>query len=181
MDLKKAMRRPGSKYNYILKQGDVINIPTVENIVTVRGQIDYPFEENDMKRLVMISDTISVEDYINLTPEKKVNVPYTSGKRAKFYIKKYGSGFGKYSKKKDTYVILPNGHIKGTKFVFFGRAYPKVKEGSEVVVPRKPFKKKPVKSPKIAGDSKFNSIIQGTLSSLTASLTLYLLLKRSFE
>jgi protein involved in polysaccharide export with SLBB domain len=181
VDLKKAMRRPGSKYNYILKQGDVINIPTVENIVTVRGQIDYPFEENDMKRLVMISDTISVEDYINLTPEKKVNVPYTSGKRAKFYIKKYGSGFGKYSKKKDTYVILPNGHIKGTKFVFFGRAYPKVKEGSEVVVPRKPFKKKPVKSPKIAGDSKFNSIIQGTLSSLTASLTLYLLLKRSFE
>lgn len=31
--------------NYILKQGDVINIPTVENIVTVRGQIDYPFEK----------------------------------------------------------------------------------------------------------------------------------------
>lgn len=181
VDLKKAMRRPGSKYNYILKQDDIIYIPTVENIVTVRGQIDYPFEENDMKRLVMISDTISVEDYIRLTPEKKVNVPYTSGKRAKFYINKYGSGFGKYSKKKDTYVIWPNGHIKGTRFVLFARAYPKVKEGSQVVVPRKPFKKKPIKSPKADGDSRFYTIVQATMASLTASLTLFLLLKRSTQ
>ena len=128
----------------------------------------------------MISDTITVEEYINLTPEKKVNVPYSSGKRAKYYINKYGSGFGKYAKKKDTYVILPNGHIKGSKFVFFGRAYPKVKEGSEVVVPRKPFKKKPVKE-KSQGQGNLNTILQSTIASLTASLTLYLLLKRSFE
>ncbi|HUH72925.1 MAG TPA: SLBB domain-containing protein [Chitinophagales bacterium] len=181
VDLKKAMRRPGSKYNYILKQGDLITIPTVENIVTVRGQIDYPFEENDMKRLVMISDTISVEEYIALTPEKKVNVPYTSGKRAKYYIHKYGSGFGKYSKKKDTYVILPNGHIKGTRFMLFGRVYPKVKEGSEVVVPRKPFKRKPVKTNNGDSGAKFYTILQTTMASLTASLTLYLLLKRSFD
>lgn len=181
VDLKKAMRRPGSKYNYILKQGDVINIPTVENIVTVRGQIDYPFEENDMKRLVMISDTISVDEYIALTPEKKVNVPYTSGKRAKYYIHKYGSGFGKYSKKKDTYVILPNGHIKGTRFFLFGRVYPKVKEGSEVVVPRKPFKRKPVKQNRGEGGDRFYTILQGTIASLTASLTLFLLLKRTID
>ncbi len=168
VDLKKAMRRPGSKYNYILKQGDLITIPTIENIVTVRGQIDYPFEENDMKRLVMISDTTTVEEYIYLTPEKKVNVPYTSG-------------FGKYSKRKDTYVILPNGHIKGTRFMLFGRVYPKVKEGAEVVVPRKPFKRKPVKENKGQGNAKLNTILQSTMASLTASLTLYLLLKRSFE
>ncbi|MCO5231727.1 MAG: SLBB domain-containing protein [Chitinophagales bacterium] len=184
VDLKKAMRRPGSKYNYVLKEGDIIFVPGIENIVTVRGQIDYPFEESDMKRLVKITDSVSVEEYLTLTPEKKVNVPYSSGKRAKYYIKKYGSGFGPYAKKKDTYIILPNGHVKGTKFVFFARAYPKVKEGTEVVVPRKPLKKKPIKTVKKSGGDgggKFNTIVQSALSSITASLTLYLLLKRSFE
>ena len=56
----------------------------------------------------------------------------------------------------------------------------KVKEGSEVVVPRKPFKKKPVKE-KSQGQGNLNTILQSTIASLTASLTLYLLLKRSFE
>jgi len=183
VDLKKAMRRPGSKYNYILKEGDVISVPALENIVTVRGQIDYPFVESDMKRLVAMSDSITIEQYLAITPEKKVNVPYTSGKRAKYYIKKYGSGFGPYAKKKDTYVILPNGHVKGTKFVFFGRSYPKVIEGSEVVVPRKPLKMK--KRRRREGNSeaagRFVTFIQATIGSLTTSLTLYLLLKRTLE
>lgn len=182
VNLPKALRRPGSKYNYILKSGDAIYVPAKENIVTVRGQIDYPFDENDMKRLVLLSDTISVEEYIQLTPGKKINVPYTPGKRAKYYIKKYGSGFGKYSKRKDTYVILPNGHIKGTKFTLFGRVYPKVQEGSEVVVPRKPLKKRKVRKAR-TGDAgnKFSAILQGAMASLTASLTLYLLLKRASD
>ncbi|MCO5232914.1 MAG: SLBB domain-containing protein [Chitinophagales bacterium] len=182
VDLKKAMRRPGSKFNYVLKDGDDIFIPAVENIVTVRGQLDYPFEESDMKRLVKITDSVSVEEYLALTPEKKVNVPYSSGKRAKYYVKKYGSGFGAYARKKDTYIILPNGLVKGTKFVLFARAYPKVKEGTEVVVPRKPLKKKPVKTIKKSGNGgDFNTIVQSALSSITATLTLYLLLKRTFE
>jgi polysaccharide biosynthesis/export protein len=71
LDLKKALRRPGSKYNYILKEGDQIEIPTVNNLVTVRGQIDYPFEENDMKRLVAFSDSITIEEYIQITPKRK--------------------------------------------------------------------------------------------------------------
>ncbi len=180
VDLKKAMRRPGSKYNYILKEGDNIFVPAVENIVTLRGQIDYPFEQNDMKRLVHLPDTISIEDYLRFTPEKKVNVPYTSGKRAKYYVKKYGSGFGKYSKKKDTYVVLPNGHIKGTRFTLFGRIYPKVMEGSDVVVPRKPLKKRRNKAAN-RDSGKFSTVLQGVLGSITTSLTLYLLLKRTME
>lgn len=182
VDLEKALRRPGSKFNYILKDGDRIDVPARENLVTIRGQIDYPFAESDMKRLVQISDTITVEQYLELTPEKKVSVPYTSGKRAKFYIKNYGSGFGKYAKKKDTYVILPNGHIKGTKCILFFRTYPKVKEGSEVVVPRKPLKKKKQRTGDVnTGMSKFTTVIQGVLGSITTTLTLYLLLKRTTE
>ncbi len=185
VDLKKALRRPGSKFNYILRSGDNIYIPPRENIVTVRGQIDYPFEESDMKRLVILTDTVSVEEYLALTPEKSVHVPYTSGKRAKYYIKKYGSGFGKYSKRKDTYVILPNGHIKGTRFTLIGRVFPKVKEGSEVVVPRKPLKRKIVKERNRKGDfsalNKFTTVIQAVLGSITTTLTLYLLLKRTTD
>lgn len=182
VDLKKAMRRPGSKYNYILKDGDNIFIPARENLVTIRGQIDYPFEESDMKRLVLLSDSVTINEYLKLTPEKKVSVPFTSGKRAKYYIKNYGSGFGKYAKKKDTYVILPNGHVKGTRYVFFGRTYPKVMEGSEVVVPRKPLKK-PKRRGTGSGEgmSRFTTIIQGVLGSITTTLTLYLLLKRTMD
>lgn len=182
VDLKKAMRRPGSKYNYILKDGDRIFIPAIENLVTLRGQIDYPFEESDMKRLVLLSDSVTVEEYLALTPEKKVNVPFTSGKRAKYYIKKYGSGFGKYSKRKDTYVVLPNGHVKGARGTIFGRIYPKVMEGSEVVVPRKPLKvKKQRGTGDVSGMSKFTAVIQGVLGSITTTLTLYLLLKRTVD
>lgn len=184
VDLKKAMRRPGSKFNYILKSGDNIYVPARENLVTVRGQIDYPFEESDMKRLVLLSDTVTIDEYLHLTPEKKINVPYTSGKRAKFYIKKYGSGFGKYAKKKDTYVILPNGHIKGTRFTLVGRVYPKVKEGSEIVVPRKPLKKRRAKKQQrgdLSGLDRFSTVVQGVLGSITTTLTLYLLLKRASD
>lgn len=182
VDLEKAMRRPGSKYNYLLKDGDSISIPARENLVTIRGQIDYPFAESDMKRLVLLNDTVTVEEYLSLTPEKKVSVPFSSGKRAKFYINNYGSGFGKYAKKKDTYVILPNGHIKGTKCFLFFRTYPKVKEGSEVVVPRKPLKmKKRRKGDVNSGMNKFTTVIQGVLGSITTTLTLYLLLKRTTD
>lgn len=182
VDLKKAMRRPGSKYNYILKDGDHISVPALENLVTIRGQIDYPFLESDMKRLVLLSDSVTIEEYLKLTPDKKVNVPHTSGKRARYYIKKYGSGFGKYAKKKDTYVILPNGHIKGTRYVLFGRKYPKVMEGSEVVVPRKPLKKpKRRATGNGEGMSRFTTVVQGVLGSLTTTLTLYLLLKRTMD
>lgn len=184
VDMKKALRRPGSKYNYVLKDGDRITIPVVSDVITVRGQIDYPFTETDMKRLAGISDSITIDEYISMTPEKRVSVPYTKGKRAKFYIKKYGSGFGKYAKKKDTYVIKPNGQVVGTKFAFVARAYPKVTVGSEVVVPRKPLKLKKLKRQRInatEGLNRLNTILQATLSSVTTSLTLFLLLKRVTE
>jgi polysaccharide biosynthesis/export protein len=182
LDLKKAMRRPGSKYNYILKEGDQIEIPTVNNIVTIRGQIDYPFEESDMKRLVAFSDSITIEEYIRITPEKKVSVPFTSGKSAKYYIKKYGSGFGAYAKKKDTYVVLPNGHVKGTRFLFVKRVYPKVTLGSEVVVPRKPLKLKKIRQQRDGGQGleKFLTVLQVIVGSLTTTLTLFVLTRRAF-
>jgi polysaccharide biosynthesis/export protein len=182
LDLKKALRRPGSKYNYILKEGDQIEIPTVNNLVTVRGQIDYPFEENDMKRLVAFSDSITIEEYIQITPEKKVSVPFTSGKSAKYYIKKYGSGFGTYAKKKDTYVVLPNGHVKGTRFLLITRVYPRVTLGSEVVVPREPLKLKKIRKQREGGQGleKFLTVLQVIVGSLTTTLTLFVLTSRAF-
>jgi len=182
LDLKKALRRPGSKYNYILKEGDQIEIPVVNNLVTIRGQIDYPFDETDMKRLAAFSDSITIEEYIKITPEKKVSVPFTSGKSAKFYIKKYGSGFGAYAKKKDTYVVLPNGHVKGTRFLLVKRVYPRVTMGSEVVVPREPLKLKKIRQQKEGGQGleKFLTVLQVIVGSLTTTLTLFVLTRRAF-
>ena len=159
-------------------------MPIVSDIITVRGQIDYHFTETDMKRLAAFSDSITIEEYISITPEKKVSVPFTSGKRAKFYIKKYGSGFGKYAKKKDTYVVKPNGQVQGTRFFLVKRIYPKVAVGSEVVVPRKPLKLKKIRRQRVNandGLNKLNTILQSTLGAVTTSLTLFLILKRVTE
>lgn len=183
LDLKKALRRKGSKYNYILEDGDRISIPVINNIVKIRGQIDHPFEETDMKRLAAVSDTITPEEYIALTPEKKANVPYSSGKRAKYYIKEYGAGFGAYARKKDTYVVLPNGQVKDSKFILFGRLYPKVTKGSTIVVPREELKYKKIKKkqPKAKSGVGLENFIKGTIGTLTSALTLYLLIDRITE
>jgi hypothetical protein len=111
-----------------------------------------------------------------------VSVPFTSGKSAKYYIKKYGSGFGTYAKKKDTYVVLPNGHVKGTRFLLITRVYPRVTLGSEVVVPREPLKLKKIRKQREGGQGleKFLTVLQVIVGSLTTTLTLFVLTSRAF-
>jgi protein involved in polysaccharide export with SLBB domain len=180
IDLEKAMRRKTSKYNITLKPGDVLSIPEVTDIITLTGQIDYPYEQTGMLRPVHLTDSMTVNEYIAATPDKTISCNYEPGHSARYFIKKYGAGFGKYGKKKDTYVIQPNGHIQGLKYALLARKFPKVEAGATIVLPRDEYKPRRSKGKKDGTGTKINDIVKETLASLTGILTFYLLIKRVF-
>ena len=151
----RAIKKPGSKYDYILKPGDQISIPKQSNIVSVSGLIKFPYIDS----------------------LQQINVPYTKGKRAKFYIKHYGLGFEKRAKKSRTYVVNPGQNVNDCrKFVLFN-IYPKVKAGATVVataIPPKELKSKTGISEPI----NWNQAISTFTVSLTGVATLFILLTR---
>jgi polysaccharide biosynthesis/export protein len=157
LELTDAFRDPESRANYILKQGDEILIPTVNQVVSIRGAIKYP----DLDSLETISGR------------------YIPGKRAKWYIKRYGAGFEKRAKRSSTLSIAPNGEVGSSKFVFFGRRYPKVAEGATITVaakPPKPPKKTAEKEP-INWNILLPAIIT-TIASTVSTTVLYIMLRR---
>lgn len=153
--LDRALKKPNSKYDYILKPGDEISIPKQSNIITITGLIRFPYIDS----------------------LKQINVPYTKGKRAKFYIKHYGLGFEKRAIRSRTYVVNPGQNVNGCrKFILFN-VYPKVKNASTVVataIPPKELKtrtgtKEPIN---------WNQAISTFTISLTGVATLFILLTR---
>ncbi len=153
-DLDKAIKNKNSKFNYILKAGDVIEIPAVKDLVAIRGAFNYP----------------------NADKPENLYVPYTEGKDAKFYINKYAAGFSDTAFRRKTYVIRPNGQILSTHRSMFGKNYPKVEKGSVIVIPAKNEKTKK-KRTGVSGDTgqKLHKVISGTVGTISSILTLYLL------
>jgi protein involved in polysaccharide export with SLBB domain len=116
IDLPLILSKNGSKHDLILKDGDIIIIPTQNDIVSVRGEIQSP---------------------INMKFDK-------NNKTVDYYIASAG-GYGENPWKKRINVKYQNGKIKATKNFLFFRKYPKVTEGSIVTVPKKPVKERQTK------------------------------------
>ena len=152
-DLSVALKNKNSKFNYVLKEGDVIDIPAIKDLVALRGEFNYPSDKK---------------------PEN-LYVPFNDGKDAKFYIYKYGAGFSDSAYKKGTYVIRPNGQILGTHKSFFGKNYPSVEKGSIIVVPKKPQKEKKQKVRNAQSGALLQKAITGAVGAISSVLTLYLL------
>lgn len=154
-DLDKALKNKTSKFNYVLKEGDIIEIPAIKDLVAIRGAFNYPVESK---------------------PDN-LYVPFTEGKNAKFYIYKYAAGFSDTAYKRKTYVIRPNGQILSTHRTMFGKNYPKVEKGSVIVVPPKVDKVKKKRENRLPGDTglKIQRAISGTIGAVSSVLTLYLL------
>jgi len=151
VNLEEVMKDQDSKFNYVLKPGDVINIPKTTDIVTIKGAIGFKFMSNG---------------------SEVINSPYHEGKRASFYIRRYGGGYDKNAKKSKVYVIAHNGLVKRTKF--FGLLKPRVGKGDKVVVNYKLEKKEKLEGDKIDWD---NTIENVTLK-LTGLATFWILLER---
>ena len=81
IDLEKALAGPGSDYDVVLREGDVLTIPEIPSTVSVLGT-------------VMHTNTVT----------------YRTGEKLKYYIDQAG-GYGHRAKKKRVYVVYMNGMV----------------------------------------------------------------------
>ena len=98
------------KNNIVLKNGDVITVPKIDNTVFIDGEVGSP-------KFIYYEAGLSLKNAINRS-----------------------GGFTPLSDRKGSYVQYQNGNIKSAKRFLFFNFYPKVKAGSKIFVPTKPEK-----------------------------------------
>ncbi|MEP1094969.1 MAG: SLBB domain-containing protein [Cyclobacteriaceae bacterium] len=114
INLVESLKTPGSKFDLILEEGDVLSVPKELQTVRVRGNVLYP-------------NTIRYEPGMNF----------------KRTISKAG-GFADDAKIGKSYVIYANGNAERTKNFLFFRNYPNIEPGAEIIVPRRTREKTPL-------------------------------------
>lgn len=87
----------------------------------------------DEIEVVMFNEGVKVAGNVLLTSE----IPYEKGRSFGYYLNAVGGVDAKGWKKK-AYVIYPNGKAAVASSFLFIRSYPKVKPGSQIIVPEKP-------------------------------------------
>jgi protein involved in polysaccharide export with SLBB domain len=111
IDLNYILKHPGSADDITLEEGDELQIPRINNTVSVNGEVFRP-----------------------------VDVMYEKGKSMTDYLSDAG-GVTQTGKEKKAFVIFPNGRsakISRTLGIF--PSYPKIEPGSQIYVPQKPKK-----------------------------------------
>ena len=91
----------------------------------------------DEIEVVTFNEGVKVAGNVLLTSE----IPYEKGRSFGYYLNAVGGVDAKGWKKK-AYVIYPNGKAAVASSFLFIRSYPKVKPGSQIIVPEKPEVKK---------------------------------------
>lgn len=107
INLQKIVDQPGSKFDLLLEEGDIIKIPKKLQTVQLFGEVYFP-------KKVRFDNNIGFREYIN-----------------------GAGGFTNGALKRRSYVVYANGEVKSTKKVLFFNRYPKVKPGAEIYVPAK--------------------------------------------
>lgn len=161
-DLRQALRRRSSVYNYNLYERDVITVPKVLDYVSIYGSgIQY------MENLTNLDSTASYEI---------MNAPFIKGKRAGYYIRTFGNGYAANAWRAKTHVVETNGRVRRTVNLYVVRISPKVKKGASIYVISKEKKVKKAMSKKIPTD--WNKIIQDITVKLTGFATLWAILSK---
>ncbi len=115
------LNNTASEFNFVVKDGDRIEIPKLKEFVTIEGAT---------RAKTMLSD-----DAINLN--NRIHVPFESGKRAMFYINEYAGGLGVNADRRSIFVEYPNGEIKKSQAFLFFTQTPKIRKGSIIKVRKK--------------------------------------------
>jgi len=111
LDLAQIMSNPGSEEDMVLRSKDELYIPKFDAQIKVSGSV-------------------------LLTTQ----VPFRPENSFKDYIRDAG-GFAVEAWKRKAYIVYANGRAATTKHFLFFKTYPKVKPGSEIVVPKKAERK----------------------------------------
>jgi protein involved in polysaccharide export with SLBB domain len=107
INLDQIMQNPGGSFDLILKEGDVLSIPTQLQTVRMRGEVLFP--------------TTAV---------------YSGSQSFGKYISNSG-GFTEESRKNKSYVVYANGSVKRTTSLVLFNIYPRIEPGAEIIVPKK--------------------------------------------
>jgi protein involved in polysaccharide export with SLBB domain len=105
LDLTKALSFPGSSYDIVMQEGDILKIPMIQQTVQTFGEVNYP------QQLV-----------------------YENGMSFKQLINASG-GFTNKASKRQSYLLEASGKVKSTSRFLFFNFYPSISPGSEVYVP----------------------------------------------
>jgi len=108
INLEEILKNPGSKYDLILQDGDILTVPRQLQTVRLRGELLYP-----------------------------ITVRYDQGLSFRNYISKAG-GFSDDARKRKSYILYANGSVDRTRKFLFWNFYPKVQAGAEIIIPKKP-------------------------------------------
>ncbi len=108
INLEEILKNPGSKYDLILQDGDILSVPRQLQTVRLRGELLYP-----------------------------ITVRYDQGLSFRNYISKAG-GFSDDARRRKSYILYANGSVDRTRKFLFWNFYPKVQAGAEIIIPRKP-------------------------------------------
>ena len=157
-ELKDAFKDPNSRANLIVKNGDIIEIPTINQLVRINGAVRYP----------------------NLDSAQTISGKFVAGKSARWYVKKYAGGFKKEAKRKNTMVLYPNGKVEYTKSFLGIKNYPTIDvEGALVNVEQKEPKPKmpPMTKEPVSLNILLPSLIAGITSALSTAMLIVFLKK----
>ncbi len=177
-----------SRFNYVLRAGDVIILPKLKDLVSIAGKINHPAvkeyaeiasreldlelekAETEIEKKEILLDIFKKE---TLNP-RKINIPYHVGKRANFYIREYGAGVDRKQggRKRLVYVRYANGMVKKTRHFLFFKVYPKVEKGAMVYVGAKEKKLKKDREP-----INWYKIITDTLAVGFSALSIYAIIR----
>jgi hypothetical protein len=183
-----------SVFNYILQEGDVIVVPRVKDLVSIAGAVNHPLIrdkaeiadmelELELKKAAndLARQEIITRDFIKRKQEPiKINVPYHPKRRANFYIERYGAGLNRKvgGRKYLIYVRYANGLVKRTRNYWLFKRYPLVEKGAMVYAEPKPKKPKEFRQREPFSWSVFAQAMQGILSMIMTSLTVFFLIRR---
>lgn len=160
LDLEKAVANPGSKFNQVVKRGDLIDIPKTRGLVSI--------ETTNTNAAELYGDEFGNLDQFSVT--------HQPGKSVRYYLDEYVAGINnlKGQKRKVT-VRQANGRLDRTKKVlFFINSYPRVEEGSTIIVGDRVLKEEKYRDPNRERID-WGKVAVDTLSVATSALSLFLL------
>ncbi|MCR9289848.1 MAG: SLBB domain-containing protein [Bacteroidetes bacterium] len=159
--LDKVLIRPESRFNYILKEGDLIEVPKSKDLVTIE-----------------LGATLASELYPEkITSGGKISMAYNSGKRSNWYVKEYAAGINRKQRARKRFMSVeyPNGQLKRGNIFFT----PKTRPGSIVSVGVKPEKVKKEKPEKEKGEPvDWGQVVQNSIALVGSLLTIVVLVDR---
>jgi protein involved in polysaccharide export with SLBB domain len=112
INLKKILKNPGSGYDLIMNENDVLSIPRQMQTVKVSGEVLYP-----------------------------VRVQFKKGKSFKYYVSGAG-GYTERALRRRGYVVYANGSAESTKKFLVFNVHPKIRPGAEIILPAKDERRK---------------------------------------